>query len=146
VEKEIGPSGETPASVVVLRLLQLAPCGDSKGVTAVVGEQGYGRRRGGWGRDLRRPCPTPPLLVLHATVGVRSPVLVLYIVVARRGKIAGPRGLVVPGWCDDLEELAEEDRRGETTMVTPPMGVYTVILSGCATKAKHEQIACVMQA
>jgi hypothetical protein len=47
VEKEIGPSGETPASVVVLRLLQLASCGDSKGVTAVVGEQGYGRRRGG---------------------------------------------------------------------------------------------------
>jgi hypothetical protein len=44
----------------------------------------------------------------------------------------------LPGRRDGLEELAEEDRRGETTMVTPPMEVYTVILSGCATKAKHE--------
>jgi hypothetical protein len=109
----------------------------SRGTAGVVEDEGC---------DLRRLCPAPPLLVLHTTVGVRSPMLVLYVVAARRGKIARPRGLVVPGRRDDLEKLAEEDRRGETTMVTPPMGVYTVILSGCATKAKHEQIACVMQA
>jgi hypothetical protein len=71
-EEKIGPTGEAPASIVVLGLLRLASRGVKKGAAAVVGEQGYDRLVEDEVRDVCRSCPAPLLLVPRAAAA-RAP-------------------------------------------------------------------------